>query len=201
MRVTGISRRRLNYWLDHGIISADIDAAKGRGHVRLWSFDNLLEVRVALWLRDRVSLQLLTKIVKSLRRRGYETPLATLVLAVVEPHAARATSRVIFQDETGQWEEALSGQLVMELSLPVGAMRDQLAKALERDQRKRRKAGQIERQRGRLGSVPVFAGTRIPVSVVERLHKAGWSDQRILTEYPDLKPGDVRAALREAKAS
>jgi uncharacterized protein (DUF433 family) len=80
-------------------------------------------------------------------------------------------------------------------------MRDQLAKALERDQRKRRKAGQIERQRGRLGSAPVFAGTRIPVSVVTRLHKAGWSNQRIMTEYPDLKPGDVRAALREEKAS
>jgi uncharacterized protein (DUF433 family) len=201
MRVTGISRRRLNYWLEHGIISADIDAAKGRGRVRLWSFENLLEVRVALWLRDRVSLQLLTKIVKSLRRRGYETPLATLVLAVVEPKSARRQSRVIFQDESGKWEEALSGQLVMELSLPVGAMRSELSSALDRDQRQRRKSGKIERQRGRLGSAPVFAGTRIPVGAVERLHAAGWSTKRILAEYPGLKVGDIRAAIGTAKAS
>ena len=31
MRVTGISKRKLNYWLDNGIISADIDEARGRG--------------------------------------------------------------------------------------------------------------------------------------------------------------------------
>ena len=41
----------------------------GAGAVRLWSFQNLLEVRVALWLRDRVSLQLLRKIVQSFRKR------------------------------------------------------------------------------------------------------------------------------------
>jgi uncharacterized protein (DUF433 family) len=202
MRVTGISRRRLNYWLEHDIISADIDAAKGRGRVRLWSFENLLEVRVAVWLRERVSLQLLTKIVRSLRRRGYSMPLATLRLAVVEANKPRRQARVIFQDEAGEWEEVFSGgQLVMEITLPVGAMRDELSKALDRDQRKRRKSGQIERQRGRLGSAPVFAGTRIPVSAVERLHKAGWSTQRILAEYPGLKPGDVRAVVATAKAS
>ena len=29
MRLTGVSRRRLTYWLDHGIVSAEVDEARG----------------------------------------------------------------------------------------------------------------------------------------------------------------------------
>ncbi len=196
MRVTGISKRKLNYWLDNGIISADIDEARGRGRVRLWSFQNLLEVRVALWLRDRVSLQLLRKIVGSLRKRGFEMPLADLRLGVVESANPRKRARIVFQTESGEWEEVFEGgQLVLRLTLPIKAMSDELAKAVERDQRQRRRAGQIEKRRGRLGSEPVFAGTRIPVTAVQRMHDAGWTSKMILAEYPSLKPKDVRAAV------
>ncbi len=201
MRITGISRRRLDYWLEHRIVSADIDTSRGKRRVRLWTFENLLEVRVALWLRNVVSLQLLTKIVASLRRRGYSTPLATLTLRVVAPTSPRRQSRVVFMDESGEWEEVLSGQLVMELTLPMGAMRDELEKAISRDERSRRKSGQIERRRGRLGSTPVFAGTRVPVSAVLTMHKAGWSTERILSEYPGLKTGDIRTAVAQSRAS
>jgi uncharacterized protein (DUF433 family) len=91
--------------------------------------------------------------------------------------------------------------MVMELALPMEAMRKELSSAVEKDRRNRRKAGHIERRRGRLGSEPVFAGTRVPVSAVVGLHKAGWSAQKILGEYPGLKRGDVRAAVARAKAS
>src|ERR1017187_4694858 len=84
MRITGVSRRRLTYWLERGVVTAEVDAARGRGHVRLWSFGNLLEVRVALWLREKVSLQLLTKVVRKLCREGLTKPLADLRVAVVE---------------------------------------------------------------------------------------------------------------------
>jgi len=116
MRLTGVSRRRLTYWLDHGIVSAEVDEARGRGHIRLWSFANLLEVRVALWLRESVSLQLLGKIVRKLRQRGFASPLAELRVAVVR---GRSAERVIIQEPHGTWGEPLSGQLVMELVLPL----------------------------------------------------------------------------------
>jgi uncharacterized protein (DUF433 family) len=191
MRLTGVSRRRLTYWLDHGIVSAEVDEARGRGHIRLWSFANLLEVRVALWLRESVSLQLLGKIVRKLRQRGFASPLAELRVAVVR---GRSAERVTIQEPDGTWGEPLSGQLVMELVLPLDRFSAEVAKAAERDRKLRRRAGAIEQHRGRLGSTPVFAGTRIPVAAVQRLLAAGWDASRIVAEYPGLTPADVRAA-------
>ncbi len=192
LRLTGVSRRRLNYWLDRGIISADVDEARGRGHVRLWSFSNLIEVRVALQLRDDVSLQLLGKIVRKLRQhRGLKVPLAEVRLAVVPRGRG---NRVVIQDSQGEWEEALSGQYVMTLVLPLGRYESEISEAAERDRRDRRQPGKIEKRRGHLGSAPVFAGTRIPVATVRRLLIAGWDTARILDEYPGLDAADVQAA-------
>jgi uncharacterized protein (DUF433 family) len=196
IRLTGVSRRRLTYWLEHGIVSAEIDEARGRGHVRLWSFANLVEVRAALWLRERVSLQLMGKIVRKLRARGFATPFAEVCVGVVE--SGRGPDRVIVQEPDGTWSEPLSGQLVMELTLPLDRFGEEVAKAAERDRKLRRRAGRIEQHRGRLGSAPVFAGTRVPVAAVQRLLVAGWDSRRIVSEYPGLTLADVRAAERQA---
>ena len=126
----------------------------------MWSFTNLLEVRVALWLREQVSLQLLGKIVPALRKRGFDAPLAQLRVGVVEHRNHQ--KRVIIQNPDGAWEEPLSGQLILEIVLPLGQFRVELEAAAERDRKRQRRPGQIERKRGRLGSEPVFAGTRSP---------------------------------------
>jgi uncharacterized protein (DUF433 family) len=196
IRLTGVSRRRLAYWLERGVVSADVDVARGRGRVRLWSFTNLVEVRVALWLRDRVSLQLLGKVVRALRRRGYKSPLAEVRVAVLE--AGRRKLHVVVQGADGAWEEPLSGQLVMELVLPLGRFQEELHEAIEYERRAARAPGKIERKRGRLGSEPVFAGTRVPVAAVQRLHAAGWDAERIIGAYPGLTVEDIEAASRAA---
>lgn len=191
IRFTGVSRRRLAYWLDRGVISADVDEARGRGRVRLWSFANLVEVRVALWLRDHVSLQLLREVVGALRRRGLVFPLAEVRVAVL---AGPRRSRVLVRSADGSWEEPLTGQIVMELVVPVGQFRSELEEKISASDRRRRRPGKVERHRGRLGSAPVFSGTRVPVAAVRRMRQAGWTVERILEEYPDLTPADVRAA-------
>lgn len=56
MRITGVSRRRLTYWLERGVIGAETEVMRGRRHIRVWSFRNLVEVRVALWLRERAAV-------------------------------------------------------------------------------------------------------------------------------------------------
>ena len=196
MRLTGVSRRRLAYWLDRGVVSADVDVARGRGRVRLWSFTNLVEIRVAVWLRERVSLQLLGKVVGALHRRGYSFPLAEVRVAVVD--AERHRVRVVVQGPDGRWEEPLSGQLVMELVLPLARFQDELTAALEHERRATRVPGRIERKRGHLGSEPVFAGTRVPVAAVQRLHAAGWGAERIVAAYPGLTAADVEAATKPA---
>jgi uncharacterized protein (DUF433 family) len=40
---------------------------------------------------------------------------------------------------------------------------------------------------------PRIAGTRIGVDFVLELKSSGWSDERILEEYPHLKPEDLQA--------
>src|SRR5664280_2251844 len=163
MRITGASRRRINYWLERGIVGAETDVMRGRRHIRMWSFRNLVEVRVALWLREKVSLQLLGKIVIKLRSQGLETPLAEVRVAVLE---RKRRTTVVVMGADGQWLEPFTGQLVMELVLPLGKFEEELSSAIDNYRSQRRAAGKIERQRGRLGSKPVFAGTRIPVDTV-----------------------------------
>jgi uncharacterized protein (DUF433 family) len=198
MRITGVSRRRLTYWLERGVIGAETEVMRGRRHIRVWSFRNLVEVRVALWLRERVSLQLLGKIVIKLRSQGLETPLAEVRVAVLE---RRRRTTVVVMGADGQWLEPVTGQLVMELVLPLGKFEEELSSAIDNYRMERRIAGRIERQRGRLGSKPVFAGTRIPVDTVHRLRAAGWSSSRILAEYPALREADLLAAGESESAS
>lgn len=42
---------------------------------------------------------------------------------------------------------------------------------------------------------PRVAGTRIGVDFILDLMASGWSSQRILDEYPQLKPDDLQAAF------
>lgn len=200
LRITGVSKRRLSYWLDKGIVGADVDEARGRGRVRLWSFGNLVEVRVALWLRDRVSLQVIGKIVEHLRKRGVDQPLSELRFAIVDTGRAKRPTDVVVQRSDGTWEAPLEGQVVMEVVLPLERFADELRQASERDRAKRREAGRVERRRGRMGSAEVIAGTRVPVAAIQRLHVGGWPVERIIENYPGLTARDVTAALK-AKAA
>jgi uncharacterized protein (DUF433 family) len=200
LRITGVSKRRLGYWLDKQIISADVDEARGRGRVRLWSFANLVEVRVVMWLRDRVSLQLIGRIVLHLRKRGIDQPLSELRFAVVDTGRPRLPTDVVVQQSDGSWETAIEGQVVMEVVLPLERFADELRVASERDRARRRQPGRVERRRGRLGSVEVLAGTRVPVTAIQRLDAAGWSAARIVENYPGLTERDITVALKRLTA-
>lgn len=200
LRITGVSRRKLSYWLERGIVSADVDEARGRGRVRLWSFHNLVEVKVALWLRERVSLQLIARIVELLRKEGYAQPLAEVRYAVVDTGKARRPTEVVVQHADGAWAVPVGGQIVFEGVLPLAQFADELSRAADRDARARRRSGAVEQRRGVLGSTTVLAGTRVPTKAIARLHEAGWDEARILENYPDLTSADIRAALRVERA-
>jgi uncharacterized protein (DUF433 family) len=193
MRLTGISRQKLAYWLQTRILFAEMEAAKGRGRVRLYSFRNLVEVRTAMWLRDKVSLQLMRKILDKLRRElEGGSPLADMRFGLVETTSG---FRVVVKRSDASWELWESGQQFLEIAVPVGKMGDQLVRAVERDRRARRRAGKVERRRGVLGSTPVLAGTRIPTRAIWSLHRAGYDTDRIVANYPGLTPLDVQKAL------
>ena len=52
-----------------------------------------------------------------------------------------------------------------------------------------------------MGGVPCIRGLRIPVSVIVGLLAEGISEAKILEDYPDLEPEDIREALRFAAES
>ena len=53
----------------------------------------------------------------------------------------------------------------------------------------------------KMGGLPCIRGLRIPVATVLRLLAGGWSEQQIISEYPDLEVDDIRECLRYAAAS
>lgn len=191
-RLTGLSLRRLQYWDETDFIRPSVAARQGRGWPRLYSFRDLIQLRVAAQLRDRLSLQALRRLKTAL---DTEAPFASVRFALLPD------DEVVYLGPGGHYEAALKpGQIVLEFDVPLREIRSSLERDVER-LRARKGAGRVKKQRGVLGNQPVFAGTRIRPEVVSRALAAGWSDARILEEYPDLRPADVALVRREARAS
>ena len=70
-RLTGLSARRLQYWDETDFIRPSVAARQGRGLPRLYSLRDLIQLRVAVQLRDRLSLQALRRLKG---RAGYRRP-------------------------------------------------------------------------------------------------------------------------------
>lgn len=164
----------------------DTRLSPGR-RVRLYGFVDLLALTVAAQLRTEhgLSLQHIRQIVGHLKSRGYEHPLTELTFSVYR-------GQVYFQHPDGQWEGGLRpDQLVLQQVLDLRPLRRRITEGATRDARR---AGQVEKRRGALGSKPVLAGTRVPVDTVRRYLAAGKSVDAILTAFPDLTRADVEAA-------
>lgn len=72
-RVAGISYRQLDYWARTGLVEPSIRTATGSGSQRLYSFRDILVLRVVKSLLDTgVSLQQIRKAIAALAKRGVE---------------------------------------------------------------------------------------------------------------------------------
>jgi DNA-binding transcriptional MerR regulator len=70
VELTGVNRKTLHYWAQSGFIRPSIADAHGTGSRRLYSFSDLLALRVARELRQAgVPLQSLRAVVRFLRER------------------------------------------------------------------------------------------------------------------------------------
>ncbi len=81
-RLTGIGAKTLHFWDRSGFLSPSLVAAHGTGSRRIYSFRDLVALRVAAQLRDAgISLQSLRKVMSALREmHGLEQPLAETYL-------------------------------------------------------------------------------------------------------------------------
>jgi len=186
-RLTGLTARRLQYWDETNFIRPSVAARQGRGSPRLYSFQDIVQLRVAARLRSRLPLQALRRL------KDYLDVDATF--AVVR-FMLREDGEVVYLGPGGLPESATRpGQIPLYIDVPLKEIRTDLDAAIER-MRRRQNVGMVGKQRGILSSKPVVLGTRIPVATIRRLSAAGWSDQRILDEYPDLRGKDLVAARR-----
>ncbi len=81
-RLTHIGAKTLHFWDRTGFLSPSVLGAHGTGSRRIYSFRDLVALRVAAQLRDAgISLQSLRKVVSALREmHGLEHPLAETYL-------------------------------------------------------------------------------------------------------------------------
>jgi len=114
-RVTGASQKQLIYWDKTGLVKPSVAGASGRGSRRLYSFLDLIQIRVAKELREQgLSLQKLRKAIHVLKEHPEEVrhPLAELRLITDGKALFRLTS-----DPEALEDILKRGQLVSALAI------------------------------------------------------------------------------------
>ena len=80
-KLVGISYRQLDYWARTGLVTPSVRAADGSGSQRLYSFTDLVELRIIKRLLDAgVSLQRIREAIGYLRKEAAGRPLTDVTL-------------------------------------------------------------------------------------------------------------------------
>jgi DNA-binding transcriptional MerR regulator len=81
LKLAGVTYRQLDYWARTGLVGSSIRQAAGHGSRRVYSFEDLVALRVVARLLDAgVSLQAVRRAVQYLKQHT-ERPLSTLALS------------------------------------------------------------------------------------------------------------------------
>jgi uncharacterized protein (DUF433 family) len=191
-RLTGLSQRQLRYWDRTGFFRPAFGEENRRvAYSRVYSFKDVCALRVIAALRKQhqVPLTHLRKVANELSHLA-DAKWTSCELFVLN-------RRVVFVEPgTQRHREIVSKQYVapgIPLGEVVAGVRDDIAHLNQRGSDER---GRIEKIRNVQGSVPVVAGTRIPVRTLRHFHEDGYGIEDILAEYPSLSRADVEAAIR-----
>lgn len=112
LELIGISYRQLDHWARTGLVRSSLRPASGRGSRRVYSFPDLVALRVVGQLREAgVSIQTIRKAVAYLKRHA-EQPLSTLNLV---GHGRKVLTPT--DDSSKLVEASESGQVVMSISV------------------------------------------------------------------------------------
>jgi DNA-binding transcriptional MerR regulator/predicted RNase H-like HicB family nuclease len=105
LQLTGVSYRQLDHWARTGLVRSSVRQAAGRGSRRVYSFQDLVALRVVGQLREAgVSVQAIRRAVTFLKRHA-EQPLSTLSLAGLGKKVFALTddpSKLVEANESGQ---------------------------------------------------------------------------------------------------
>jgi len=127
--LTGIPYQTLNTWVKTGFITPSVSDTSGMGNKRLWSFQDIVAIKMAVMLRQGgVSQQALKKVVSYIQTyHGVEHPLASARLIV-------AGNDVVYCRDEGAYISALRrpGQMMMQFVIALGEMVQELQKEVQR---------------------------------------------------------------------
>jgi len=83
-RITGVAYRTIDHWARTKFIAPSIAEAQGTGTERLYSFKDLVALRVARELRDAgITTSALKRVIDFLREKKFENPLAEAKLVAI----------------------------------------------------------------------------------------------------------------------
>ncbi|WP_373002895.1 DUF433 domain-containing protein [Hyphomonas sp.] len=189
--LTGLSRNQLASWRRGGFVRPAFQNGDNprQPFTYVYSFKDLLKLRVINQLRNvhGVMLSELKKVEAELERR-------------IGPDAWSKTKlwvhnrKVVFiEPESSKRREVSSKQFVAEIALAV-VTTDVRADIRLLNEREAHELGRAEKRRQVVSSSQVFAGTRIPVSVVISYLNVGKTVKEIIHDYPDLTEKDIQLA-------
>ena len=136
-RTIGITYRQLDYWARTGLVTPSIREAGGSGTQRLYSFQDLVVLKVIKRLTDLgVSLQRVRKSIAYLRQSGHEQPTGiTLMSDGSSVYACESEDEIIDLVKRGQGVFAIALDKVWEdLSVSLGKRKRDRTRAGPRPQ-------------------------------------------------------------------
>lgn len=191
-RLTGVTKAQLRYWDRDGFFSPTFDGEQWDSSIgRVYSFKDIASLRVLGRLRNKegVSLQHLREVRQLLMAHGEDTWTGVRLFVF--------DKRVAWVDpEAGQPQELLSGQFIVAEVVLDDVLTDLHKAVAFLNVRVKDEIGRIDQIKLVSQHANVIAGTRIRVKDILSFHRAGYSIEQILEEYPDLTKEDVVGALR-----
>lgn len=187
--LTGVSKSQLRYWDNTNFFSpSTFDVYKGRRFGRIYSFRDLVSLKVLNDLRNKahVPLPQLREIKTQWAAESDEIWLSRKLYAV---------NKRVVSDSPGGLKDALSGQQVFHIVIQAEYETLQKNVVLIFG-RAKDTVGKIDKQRSVSSNKAVIAGTRIPVRAIKEFKEDGYSVDEILREYPSLTKKDVQAAIK-----
>ena len=120
--VVGITYRQLDYWARTGLLHPSITQAKGSGSQRVYSYTDLVQLKVIKRLLDSgVSLQAARKAIECLRSTGDDLATANLVIDGRQSVLAHSGEEII--------DLLKGGQTVLNI-VPLGGVVSEIAAAI-----------------------------------------------------------------------
>lgn len=109
-KIAGLSLRQVRYWDELGLVRPSVQPARGRGSRRLYSFEDLVELRIIAQLRTSgLSLQKIAKVTRYVRKH-LTSSAGRLAMTRLLTDGQAVFVRA---EDHARWEDALRGGQVV----------------------------------------------------------------------------------------